>query len=122
MSDQLRELSTAAVGLVVGIKTLSISMRRVTMRDKWGGKALEQMNTAEMAAAASATGLETRGAKDEAEVKRLLAVAEAAECAVVVEARRALVEVERELLDRVARVARPFVPRATSASTSASFS
>ena len=28
INDQLRELSTAAVGLVVGIKTLSINMRR----------------------------------------------------------------------------------------------
>jgi poly [ADP-ribose] polymerase 10/14/15 len=79
MSDQLRGLSNAAVGLVVGLKTLSVSMRRVTMRDKWGGKALDEMNSAEMAAAASATGLETRGAKDQAEVQRLLAVAEAAD-------------------------------------------
>merc|ERR1719506_2987724 len=61
MNDQLRALDNAAVGLVVGVRTLSVNMRRGTMRER-----LIQL------------GLETRGARDEAEVERLLAVAEAA--------------------------------------------
>merc|ERR1719163_312627 len=62
MNDQLRALDNAAVGLVVGVRTLSVNMRRGTMRER-----LIQL------------GLETRGARDEAEVERLLAVAEAAD-------------------------------------------
>merc|ERR550514_496046 len=65
MNDQLRALDNAAVGLVVGVRTLSIGMRRVKMREKWGGKSVEEMDAAERASAAAAVGLEAANARGE---------------------------------------------------------
>merc|ERR550514_1033413 len=79
MNDQLRALDNAAVGLVVGVRTLSIGMRRVKMREKWGGKSVEEMDAAERASAAAAVGLDARGASGDVDMTRMLTQAEAAD-------------------------------------------
>merc|ERR1719181_1458592 len=79
LEGQLKDFDNAAVGLVVGVRTLSVNMRRGTMRELWGGKHLDSMNSIEMIDAATVTGLEVRGASDQSEVRRLIQVAQDAE-------------------------------------------
>ena len=78
LEGQLKDFDNAAIGLFVGVKTLSISMRRVTMRYLWGNKALSDMNPTEIDNAARNSNLVIRNARNEGEKKRVLRQAQIA--------------------------------------------
>ena len=78
LEGQLKDFDNAAIGLVVGVKTLSIGMRRVTMRYLWGDKALDDMNSTEIHKAAIDSNLQIHNARNEEEAKRVLALAQKA--------------------------------------------
>jgi len=78
LNDSLERLGASMVQLVVGVKTLKAAARSA-LCDRWGGKAIDDMTAEEKRKAAVSVELSTLGAKNDAEVKRLLVQAEAAD-------------------------------------------
>merc|ERR1719502_2494442 len=79
LTEQMAEMQCSFTSLVAGVRELSVRARRATLRERWGGKRVEEMDTAERAAAAAAAGLDARGARGDVEMARMLTQAEAAD-------------------------------------------
>ena len=79
LTEQMAEMQQSFTSLVAGARELSVRARRATLRERWGGKSVEEMDAAERASAAAAAGLDARGASGDVEMARMLTQAEAAD-------------------------------------------